>query len=229
MELNELKSLWKNYDSKLDRAISLNLQLFESIQTKNIRSKIAPVFWKRVIELSLHLIYLLLLVIFLVKNITQIPYALSAGVLIAFYMAMMLNCIRQINIIKRMDFSEDIIGIQSGLAELQTNLINQFRTAILFTPAFLAFPVVVTEAIKDFNWTYFESFDIISQSGGNWWTAQIVATIVLIPLCIWAYKQISIKNIHKKWVNRFVKGSTSSGVKDAMEYLKELRELRGQL
>lgn len=226
MELDELKSLWKSYDSKLDKALSLNIQMFESIQTKNIKDKIAPVFWRRIIELFLHIIYLLLLIVFLVKNISQVPYALSAAILIAFYIVMVANCLKQISLIKQMDFSQDLVNIQTSLAELQTNLINQFRTAILFTPAFLAFPVVVTEAIKDFNWTYFKEFDIIAQSGGNWWTAQLVATVVLIPLCIWAFRQISVKNIHKKWVNRFVKGSTSSRVKDAMEYLKELRELK---
>ena len=53
MELSEVKSIWQSYDSKLEKTLKLNLHFLELIQSQKIKSKLAPVFWQRVIEITL--------------------------------------------------------------------------------------------------------------------------------------------------------------------------------
>jgi hypothetical protein len=229
MELSEIKSAWKAYDVKLDKALKLNLYVIESLQSQNVRAKLTPVFWQRIIELALHVPVLVLLLIFLFENLSILPYAGSALLLIAFYATLIMNCLKQINILNRLDYRSDVVALQSSLTLLQTNILNHARMAILFMPAFLAYPVVVSKAIKDHDIGIFGDFDIVAQSGGNWWTAQLVATVVLIPLGIWSYKQITYRNIDKKWVRNFIQRSTGRRVRESIEYLKELKDLKNDV
>ena len=226
MELTEIKSIWQSYDSKLEKTLKLNQRFVELIHTQKVRSKIEPMFWHRIIEMTFHFIALILLLGFLFMNFFEFQYAASALLLIAFYIIAIANCFKQLNILKRMDYSNDIVSIQSSLVMLQTNLVNHARLAVLCIPTFLAYPVVVSKAIADLNITFFKDFDIIRQSNGTWWTAQLVSSIVLIPLCTWFYIQINQKNLHKKFVRDFIEKSSGRRVKKAMKFIKELEDLK---
>lgn len=226
MELNELKSIWQSYDAKLEKTLTLNMHFLELIQSQKVKSKLAPVFRQRIVELAFHLIAVVLLAAFLYANITLFPYAASATLLIAFYLVAITSCLNQLRIIKRMDYSNDIVTIQSSLVMLQTNIVNHARLAVLCIPTFLAYPVVVSKAIADLGLSHLINFDIIAQSNGNWWTAQLYSTIFLIPVCVWFYSQVTYKNIDKPWVKDFIQRSSGTRVRKAMEFVNELNALK---
>jgi len=146
--------------------------------------------------------------------------------LIAFFLVAFANSLKQLIIIKRMDYSSDIVTIQSSLAMLQSNNLKYARMIILFIPACLAFPVVFFKAMKDFHIRVFDNIDFITLTGGHWWTAQLAATLALIPLGIWCYTKLSYKNIDKKWVKDFIDRSSGSRVRKTLEFMKELHSLK---
>src|SRR4051794_12008819 len=111
MELNEIKAMWQAYDAKLEKSLKLNLHCLEMIQAQKVRSKLTPLFWQRLVEVTLHVIIIFWLIDFLYKNFFQLPYAISAIVLILFYIIVFLNCLKQIIIIRQMDYSNEIVTI----------------------------------------------------------------------------------------------------------------------
>ena len=226
MELDELKTIWLSNDAKLEKSLKLNEQSIELIQTQKVASKLTPLYRQRVVESIFHLAAIVLLVVFLFKNIFQFPYAISAIALLVFYITTFINALKQINLIKRMDFNNDLATIQSSLVVLQTHILNYAKLAILFIPTFLAYPTILTEIIKDFNIKALADFDIITKSNGSWWTVQMIAFVILIPLGIWFYREITYKNIHKKWVRNFIQKSSGTRVTKALEFLKELQDLK---
>lgn len=226
MELDELKAAWLSNDAKLEKRLSLNEQSIKLLQTQKVASKLAPLCRQRVVESIFHSVAIVLLVGFLSKNIFQFPYAVSAILLLAFYTTTLLNALKQIDIIKRLDYSKDLATIQSSLIVLQTHILNYAKLTVLFIPTFLAYPVILTKVIKDFNIKALAGFDIITQSNGNWWSAQLVAFIILIPLGVWFYREVSYKNFQKKWVKNFIQKSSGTGVTKALEFLKELQDLK---
>jgi len=226
MELDELKTMWLSNDVKLEKRLKLNEQTIELIQTQKVTSKLAPLYRQRVIECIFHIIAIILLIGFLFISISQLPYALSAIALLAFYITTLVNAIKQIQLIKSMDFNTDLATMQSSLVMLQTHIINYAKLSILFIPTFLAYPTVLTKVIKDFDLKTFADFDIIAKSNGSWWTLQMVAFIVLIPLGIWFYKKVTYKNMDEKWVRRFIQQSSGTRVTEALEFLKELQSLK---
>lgn len=226
MELDELKAFWQSNDEKLDKSLKLNEQHIELIQTQKIASKLTPLYRQRVIECVFHSIAVVLLLGFIITNIFQLPYAVSAMALLAFYVTTLINAIKQINLIQSMDFNKDLATMQSSLVMLQTHIINYAKLAVLFIPTFLAYPIILTKLIKDYDIKAFADFDIIEKSNGSWWTLELVALFILVPLGLWFYKEVSYKNMHKPWVRSFIQKSSGTRVTKALEFLKELQSLK---
>ncbi|MGH2646886.1 MAG: hypothetical protein ACRDE8_04930, partial [Ginsengibacter sp.] len=190
----------------------------ELIQAQKVKSKLTPLLWQRVVEIILHIIVIFWLIGFLYKNLLQFPYAVSAIALIAFYIIAFINCVRQIIIIKQMDYSSDIVTIQSSLVMLRTHIVDYMRLTFLCIPTYLAYPIIAFKALTN--------FDIVSRLQGSWWAGQIIFSIILIPVCIWLYNQVSYKNIHKKWVKYIIQKSSGTRVAKAMEFIRELEILK---
>lgn len=226
MELEELKTMWQIHESKLEKAAQLNLKLLNMIQSQKVKSAIKPLLVKNSIVLAVHALTILALLIFTVLNISSLPYAISALVLLAYYTLLFVNTYQQIMAIKRMNQSDDVLGMQSSLTKLNTHILTFIRISVLTIPAFLSFPVVVPKAFADLNMNVFNGFDIIAQTNGNWWKAEIFAFIVLIPLGIWFYQQVTPQNIHKSWVRHIINTTASKNLNSAMRYLNELQEMK---
>jgi hypothetical protein len=221
MELSEFKSIWQSYDDKLEKSLIINLRCLELIQAQNVKSKLTPLFRLRVIEIILHAIIICWLGGFLYNHFTEIQFAVSAMVLMVFFIIAMSNCIKQIMIIKQIDYSEDITTIQRNLTLLQSHIADYIRLTFLCIPTYLAYPVIAFKALAD--------FDITSQLSKNWWIAQLAFTILVIPVCVWLYRQVSYKNIHKKWVRNIIEKSAGNSVSKAMKFIKEIDELRKEV
>lgn len=226
MELDELKIMWQSNDAKLEKSLKLNEQNIELLQTQKVSSKLTPLYRQRVIECMFHFIAIVLLLAFLFKNLGQFPYAISAISLLIFYTMTFINALKQINLIKNMDFNKDLATMQSSLVLLQAHVVNYAKLAILFIPTFLAYPTIISKVIKDFNLKAFADFDIIAKSNGSWWTAQMVAFIILIPLGIWFYNKITYKNMDKKWVKNYILKSSGTRITKSLEFLQELQRLK---
>jgi hypothetical protein len=223
MELDELKTMWKSNNEKLDKSIKLNEQNLEQIQSQKVASKLTPLCRQRIVECVFHVLALVLLFMFLFNNFSELPYAMSALALIAFYSTTLVNAVNQLQLIINIDYNKDIATIQSSLVLLQTHIVNYAKLAVLFIPAFLAFPVVISKAIKDYNIEFFKDFDIIARSNGSWWTMMVSVSAILIPLGLWFYHEVTYKNIHKPFVKRFIERSSGKSVTKALEFLNELQ------
>jgi hypothetical protein len=229
MELDELITIWRANDAKINNAVKLNSRTLDLILSQKVKSALKSVWWQRIIELGCHSIALVLLFAFLVNNINQMPYAISAIVLIVFYTFLAINCRKQIQLIKSTDNNENIVSMQKSLMKIQTHLLTFTRLSVLCIPVFLSYPIVVSKAFTDFDITVFGDFDVLKKSNGTWWYAEMAAYLILIPLGLWFYNQVTIKNIHKAWVARIIRKSSSNRVAKAIDYLSELNELKTEL
>jgi hypothetical protein len=218
MELSEFKSVWQSYDNKLEKSLQLNLRCLEMIQAQKVKSKLMPLFRLRILEMFLHLVVIWWLGGFLYQHFFELQYALSAGVLILFFIIAFSNCVKQIVIFKQIDYSEDISTIQRKLTLLQSHIADYIRLTFLCLPTYLAYPIIGFKVLAN--------FDIVSRLNQNWWIAQITFTILLIPVCIWLYRQVTYKNINKKWVKYIIEKSAGDSVSRAMKFIKDIDELK---
>jgi hypothetical protein len=226
MKLEELKTTWQNHEIKLEKSARLNLQILEMIQSQQARSLINPLMLKNTVILMLHAFAIIALIVFLVYNISILPYSISAFVLLGYYMILFVNCYKQIMEIRSFNSNKDVISMQSSLAKLKMQQLNFIRLSVLTIPAFLSFPVVVPKAFADLNMNVFHNFDIIKQTNGSWWLVEILAFAILIPLGIWFYKNVTPQNVHINWVKQIINTTASKNVERAVKYLRELEEMK---
>jgi hypothetical protein len=226
MEPVDMKSLWGVYEKKLEKTLKLNQQFIHLIEAEKVRSGLAPLFWRRIVEGVLQAGYLGFLLVFLSRHFSESPYAVSAILLIVFIGTALVNGVRQMIVIRRMDYSSNIVTIQSGLAMLQAHNLQYARQVILFVPVFLAFPTVIFRAMNDWHVAAFAHIDMLAMTGGSWWTAQIAAMLCLLPVGMWYYSKLSYKNIHKPWVRNFIERSSGRRVRKALEFMQELHALQ---
>jgi hypothetical protein len=226
MELDELRSEWISHNEKLEKKIRINEAQIELIQKQRVASKLAPLFWQRVVEMAFHAVFIVLLLIFLFRNIDQGPYAVSAIALLVFYIMLFINALNLARIVRCIDYNQDLGALQCALLQLQTRYLNYAKMTILFIPVFLSYPVVLSKVIQDYHIGALAEFDVIAKSNGSWWTMQLVVLCVMTPLGIWFYREVTYRNMHKKWVRDFIRKSAGKRVEKAMEFLKELQGLR---
>ncbi|HRI19329.1 MAG TPA: hypothetical protein PLA68_00180 [Panacibacter sp.] len=225
MEVDELITAWQANNDKLNEAVKLNVKTVDLILSQKAKSALKSVLIQRIIEISFHALALVLLLIFLAYNVNQLPYAISAIALIIFYTFLFLHCLKQIQLIKTVDSNTTILAKQQSLLKIQMHLLLFTRLSVLFIPALLSFAPIVSKACADLNLQLFGNFDILNQSNGMWWNIQLITYLVLIPIGIWFYNMVTVKNMHKPWVAHIIKRSSSKRVTKAIEYLNELNEL----
>jgi hypothetical protein len=222
MQIEELKAIWRD-DAKMKEKLTINLHCLNEIQTQEVRSNLTPLLRRRIVEAVSHGITLILLMVFLFRNISFIPYLLSTGALIAFYGILFSSSIKQIQLIKSMDYSRDIIFIQKSLATLQVHSLHFMRLLFLFLPVVLGLPMIVSKAIHDYNLSWLSFLDFSQSFKGNWWNVQLMATAIWGPVCIWLYRKVSAKNIHIPWVKNLIENAAGKKVAKAVKYLDDLR------
>jgi hypothetical protein len=226
MELDELRSAWISNNEKLEKKIRINEAQIELIQKQRIASKLAPLFWQRIVEMAFHAVFIVLLLVFLFQHIGQPPYAISAIALLGFYSLLFINALNLARIVRNIDYNQDLGALQRALTLLQTRFMNYAKMTVLFIPVFLSYPVVVSKVIQDYHINALAEFDVIAKSNGSWWTMQLVVLCVMTPLGIWFYREVNYRNMHKKWVRDFIRKSSGKRVEKAMAFLNELQHLK---
>src|SRR5688572_2084238 len=133
MELEELKAAWQQ-EAKVSEKITINHHCLNNIQTQQVKSNCTLLLWRRIVETALHGITIILLSILLSRNFNNIAYFISTGMLLVFIAILFVNSSKQIQIIKSIDYSKDIIFIQRSLATLQAHSLQIMRLLFLFCP-----------------------------------------------------------------------------------------------
>ena len=212
----ELKDIWKDHDSILERSMKLNIFCVEKIQTQRSKSKLRPLLFLRIAEAIVTIIISYFLSSFLENSFSNINYAVPLSLLIVFSLYSLYLCISQIIIILRINFSHDIIDIQKKLALLQTHILDYFRLSFIVIPFWLLYPLIGIYIFSESG-----SLDSMSQ---NWIFTNLIFGLIVSVFCIYAYTQISYRNIHKRWVRFFIRNAGGKSVTEASEFLKEIYE-----
>jgi hypothetical protein len=226
MELDNLKTMWRDYNSTVDKSLDLNLHTLSRIQTQKVKSVLTPLYWKRIIEITFHAVAIVLLSIYCYYNNSQLAYSMSGYILIIFYALAFRNCFVQLKALNNVNAEKNVISVQESLATIQSNSLHFVRLGVLLIPALLSFPVVVSKAIIDLKLKSVFNFDILKETHGSWWAAEIIAYVILIPLGIWFYNVINYRNVNKKWVNNVIEKAAGTRVKKAIEYINQLEVLK---
>ncbi len=218
MEDIELKNMWKAYEQKIDEAKILNLQswavnikTFEYLQTHKAQSKLKSLSIFKRWAVVLGILWVVFLAVLAYGNHFLNPYfTISVIILMLFSIIAIAIYIKHILLIQQINYSESIIDVQKKLAELQSSTINGLRILWLQLPFYTTF----------FWSTKWMMSDI------KFWLIAFPITLFFTLLAIWLYKNITLKNVNKKWLKILLGNKEWTSIIKAKEYMNEIEEFK---
>jgi len=212
MEDITLKNLWKAQDEKLEKTMRLNLYLLESLQKQKAESKLSSLARFKGWAVALGVIWVLFLGVLIYGNQLQnIYFTVSVGMIMLFNIAAVAIYIKHITLIRQLDYSQSITATQKKLSVLQSSTFN-LRFLLLQTP---------------FYTTWFWSTGMINDMGMRFWFISLPITLLFTVLAIWLYKNLTLENMHKKWVRGLINSTPEhTSVFKAIDFLNELEEFK---
>lgn len=215
MEIEELKSIWKQQEKKIERNWQLNLELLKSANLDKAKSKMNSLTWITLITLSFYLMMGLFFIIFAFRNWETTHFAISGLVLTVWSVIIATGSLKQLSSIQKIDFSLPVPELQSKMEYLKLIILRYLQLAQWIIPFYLALVIFWLEVLFD--------FDIVNNAGETWLLIQVVLSLTLIPLSFWFHKKLRPKNINKKWVNLLMKGAGSQ-ISDAIDCIQRINE-----
>ena len=214
METSDIKNIWKSHDDLLDRSMKLNILCLEIIQSQKSKSGLKPLLFLRIFETIVHIVIAFFLGSILIEVSSNINIAILLAVVLMFVIYSLILCIRQIVIIVQINYSDSVTDIQKKLTLLQTHILDYFKLVFLVIPFWFVYPVLGLYLFAD--------VDVISALPKEWWIGNIIVSSIFTFLSIYAYTQVSYKNMNKKWVRFFINNAGGKSVTKAIQFLNVL-------
>lgn len=213
----ELNNLLKAFDAKISRISNVNQKLIDDAQRQKSASALGKLRLKRIFELVFTAIIVLFLGSFLHANRENLPLAVSAAVLMIFFIVQIIGVVNQLVLISKFDFAGSVTESQEILSKLQTHIVAFLRLAILQIPFYWAYLLI--------GFKVFFNLDIWEFGNRNWFIANLFFSLLLMPVSIWLCNQVKIANINRNWVKTIIE-SAGKETFDAMKFLEQLKEFK---
>jgi hypothetical protein len=220
MEDSELKDLLSSYNHQLEEAKVLNLQswvlnykCYESIQSQKAKSKLKSLITFKMVAMILGIVWISFLGYLLYHSLemSKIFFVISAGAIILFTAIAIIVYVYHIVLIRKINNSEHVIKTQETIARLQLSTINIVRILFLQTP---------------FYSTFFWSLQWIKNDPLSFWLIAFPITLFLILISIWLYRNISYKNVNKKWFKMLFNSPEWTSLTKASAFLNEIENFK---
>ncbi|TKC07943.1 hypothetical protein FA048_12315 [Pedobacter polaris] len=209
MENIEIINLWKQYDEKLEKSLSLNQKIIAELQQQKAKNALRPARNYKILVVFIGIIYSALVAYFLyhLSPILSIFINLSVGIHLLIMIIAVGMYIRQLVLISEIDRSESILYMQQKMAKLQSSTLKVIGIC------FLQFPVFATWNIR---------LELIEKNPFAFWLIQMPVIALLTYIGIWFFNNINIKNMDKRWFRMMFYGVEWSSIIKSGKFLKEI-------
>ena len=216
MEDVQLKELLDSYNNKLEEARVLNLQswvlnfkCYENIQSQKVRSKLRSLITIKTIAILLGIIWVIFLgyLVFHSFQMKNIFFIISLSAIILFTVLAIFVYIWHIVLISKINDSENVIKTQEKITRLQLSTINVTRILFLQAP---------------FYCTFWWSQTMIANSPGSFWLISFPIALLFTFGALWLFKNISTRNVDKKWFKFLFNSPEWTSLIKAKDYLEEI-------
>jgi len=212
MDTQELKNMWNTGEKNLEKLWSLNMRCIEMVQTQKAKSKLNGLAAFKSVAVILGILYVLFLGALVYANhFKNLYFTFSIGIIMIINIITIAVYIKHIVLIGQINFSDSIINAQKRLAELQTSTINITRILWLQLP---------------FWCTWFWNDKWIMNNSINFLLTAFPIALFFAFAALWLFKNISLKNSHKKWFRILFSTTEWTSIIKAMAFINEIEEFK---
>jgi len=214
MELDELKTAWRELDRRLETGQAISLRVLKELKLDKTRSALRRLASVLKFELACGVLAMVLLGMFLAKHYDTARFAVSAIALDAVALFTIVASAWQIARITGLDYSAPVVKIQHEIAELRALRVRVTRWLLLLSPLlWTPFAIVAAQGLF--------GFDVYQAFGPAWIWANLGFGLAFIPPAIWVARRCSERFGTSPWFSRLVDdiagGSLASAKKEVDE------------
>ncbi len=216
----ELKDLLASYNHKLEEAKVLNLQswvlnlqCFETLQQQKSKSKLKSLVNFKIVAVALGILWVAFLgfLFFQSLEISKIFFLISTGAIMLITSAAIIVYIYHIILISEINNSGNVLRTQETIAHLKLSTINITRILFLQAP---------------FYCTFWWSLSFIVNDPLPFWLISFPVALAFTLASLWLWKNISMKNAHKKWFKILFNSPEWNCLIKANNFLEEINNFR---
>lgn len=213
MSTDEFQQIWKEYDRRLERQMSLGRRLFTELQQQKVGAELRPVMRSRVVGIIVGFVWLWLMAFCLYMVRSQPVMAISFAAFCGCTVIGIVGYIRDIVVIRSISYSASVVETQRKLVGMQSTMLRDIRLAWLQLPFWASF---------------FVSNGMIRAAGRLFYFIEAPVFLGFVGLAVFLYVNITVENVRrKKWVAAISGGSKR--LARAVELLKELEEFEREV
>ncbi len=212
MDESQVLQLWRSYDDKIEKALSLHVRSYQEIQKMKASKALGPLRMTRWTGIVVGIVWVILIG-FLVKNalsvsayffvVSAIIHLVVTGIAVGVY-------IRHLVLIDEFDNSQTILEAQQKLIALSDSNLRIMGILCLQLPVFS---------------TFYINHEWINTAPLGFWFIHVPLVIIQAGLGVWLFLNLNTRNVHKKWFKKFVHKGEFARIQKAMELLTEAEEV----
>lgn len=220
MNDTQLKNLLESYNQKLEEAKVLNLQswvlnlkCFETLQAQKAKSKLKSLITFKIVAVVLGILWVLFLgyLLYYSMEMSKIFFVISVSAIMLITSVAIFVYIHHIVLINKINNSESVLKTQERISRLQLSTINITRILFLQSP---------------FYCTFWWSTQMITGSPFTFWLISFPIALLFALASFWLYRNISLKNTHKKWFKILFNSPEWTSLIKAKYFLDEIESFK---
>lgn len=221
MELDELKSAWKDMDRKLAASMALNVKLFREMKVDKIRAALRRVALVVASELVLALVMALWVGGFMAHHVRETRFLAAAMMLQALAIVSIWSGVRDLARIGEIDYAAPVVKIQRQMAELRASRTWLARLQLLSWPVLWAPAVVVI----------LRAAGMQRASGtlvGRWFWLNVLAGVGMALMGAWAVR-LGEKDNAPRWLKDLSDNIAGRNVARASALVEEIAQFEKEI
>lgn len=205
---------WQRLEQKLDRTSALEAELVRRVIVQPTRRRVNRLAIWPAIDVALCIGGLLLIGSLLVAHWRDwILTAPAIGLAVGLF-ALLIDSIRQLDLISKLEWSGPVAKIQTSLSSLRLMKVRQFKWVILLSP--LVWICGLTVAIRWLYWFTDGRANILEKIDPWWLIGNYVFGVLFVPVGCWAAKFLAQRCQERGWWRSVLDGVSGTSMQSAI-------------
>lgn len=220
MDDNQLNTILESYNQKLEQSRVLNmqswvlnLQCFETLQKNKAQSKLKSLINFKIVAVVLGILWVSFLGYLLYYSMEKpkIFFVISAVAIMLVTSIAIIVYLHHIVLIGKINKGENVLKAQETIVRLKLSTINITRILFLQSP---------------FYCTFWWTPEMIVNGPAAFWLISFPIALLFTFASIWLYRNISIKNVNKKWFKILFNSPEWNSLVSANSFLEEINTFK---
>lgn len=192
MNLDEMKSMWKQQDSNSTKSINIDQKMLTEMKVNKQIQELANMKWARIVEGVVFFIITVLLWRYIAQDFEISPVNISAFILTVFSIIGLAGSIGQIALISKVDYAKPVSELQKDIYHVCSHKLNLTKLLLMSTPFYLAYVFLGFDLM--FGIDLFQRLE----SHIIWFYS--LSSVLLFACSAWVLNKLNYNNIATSWV-----------------------------